>query len=130
MPSSERLGMAVAHRYDCHGVTALARGHAQKSFISFLISTAADHSQDLTHEWHVTPVRAALVERLPVETLHEAQSSMGPITSTFKYDLRTLMGTSMLPISNSRRIKTSLDSADYDMRRKIEKVVSRFAGKA
>ena len=127
MPSSERLGMAVAHRYDCHGVTALARGTYPEVL---LISTAAGHSQDLTHEWHVTPVRAALIERLPVETLHEAQSSMGPITSTFKYDLRTLMGTSMLPISNSRRIKTSLDSADYDMRRKIEKVVSRFAGKA
>ena len=129
MPSSERLGMAVAHRYDCLSRSDGSRaGDIPRS--PSLISTAADHSQDLTHEWHVTPVRAVLVERLPVETLHEAQSSMGPITSTFKYDLRTLMGTSMLPISNSRRVKTSLDSADYDMRRKIEKVVSRFAGKA
>ena len=128
MPSSERLGMAVAHRYDCHGVTALARGTYPEVLLSYQPRLAILRTS--THEWHVTPVRAALVERLPVETLHEAQSSMGPITSTFKYDLRTLMGTSMLPISNSRRIKTSLDSADYDMRRKIEKVVSRFAGKA
>ena len=40
---------------------------------------------------------------------------MGPVTLTFRYNLRTLIGTLMLT-PNPRRVKTGLDSAEYDMR--------------
>jgi len=104
--------MAVAHKY-CHGGTAFARGTYLLSHINRDLPFSGPH---IPYEWQVAAVRATLIEWLPVETLDEAQSSMGPVTLTFRYDLRTLMGALMLHISNSRRVKTSLDS---NMRRKI-----------
>jgi len=74
--------------------------------------------------WHVAAARAALVERSSLEILHEAQSSMGPVTSLSGMICERWW--ELFPILNSRRVKTSLDCADFDMRWKIEKVVVTF----
>jgi len=75
----------------------------------------------------LSAVRAALIEQFSLEILLEAQSSMGPVTSPSGMICERWW--ELFPIPNSRRVKTSLDSADYDMRWKIEKVVFIFMGR-
>jgi len=67
------------------------------------------------------------MERFSLEILHEAQSSMGPVTSLSGMICERWW--ELFPIPNSRRVKTSLDSADYDMRWKSEKVIFTFMGR-
>ena len=119
-----------------------------------LISTTADHSQDFSEphtpsEWDVAAVRAALIERLPLELVNEIirEAQYWPIIqgscdSHFQVQSANIDGSFDAsyfclitpPIPNSRRIKTSLTqaackSADYDIRRKIEKVVFRITSR-
>jgi len=121
-----------------------------------LISTTADHShsQDLSEpytpsEWDVVAVRAALIERLPLELVNEILREaqywpiiQGSCDSHFQVQSANIDGSFDAsyfclitpPIPNSRGIETSLTqtackSANYDIRRKIEKVVFRFTSR-
>jgi len=118
------------------------------------ISTAANHPQDFSgphtpSEWDVVATRAALIERLPLELVNEILREaqywpiiQGSCDSHFQVQSANTDGSFDAsyfclitpPIPNSRRIKTSLTraackSADYDIRRKIEKVVFRFTSR-
>jgi len=132
VPLGELIGLvSIETVTNCNEVDACMSASSEPLLINMTVTVwqlfpTQSHSQGfqgahVASEWHVAAVRAALTERLSLEISLEAQSSMGPVTSFSGMICERWW--ELFPIPNSRRVKTSLDSADFDM---IEKVVFTF----